>query len=526
MTKPQFNITDLKGQNSNSLFDNDRIIPLIKESGQNYLNQLVKYLSESANCKYAFVGLVAENETHVETKSFYANGSLAKDFIYNLKNTPCENVIKEKACLIKDSVQELYPKDKDLKDLGVESYIGVPLFDIERKPVGIVVLMDDEPFSDVLSTLWLIDILESKTELEIGRLKLKERLVLSRQGYKDVFDNFQDVFFIVYYNDKNEQIDLVMSPSAKKNLGYDLKELKALDFSSLFVRELEREIFYHHIKTEREIKGELHLMENKSGEKLYVEVDCKYIDDNLLPGAKYGIRGVLKDVTKKHKEKLRTEIAFLIAQKSERRLTSVKSLVEFIRQSLMNVVNVSNFYIAIHEKEKNNLFFPIVFDDDSGMLSDSEVRMPFQNSFTELIIRSKKSIIKNKEGLTRVIKTEELNPRGKLPEFYVGVPLKSEGKCFGAMVMQTYDKGDCYSKEDVDLFHFIGTQVAYIIERTLWQEELIKKEEHYRSLIENSSEIFGVVNRFGVVQYMSESTLKITGYSPLSFIGKNIKEIM
>ena len=50
----------------------------------------------------------------------------------------------------------------------------------------------------------------------------------------------------------------------------------------------------------------------------------------------------------------------------------------------------------------------------------------------------------------------------------------------------------------MDLLKFISTQISYILDRAIWQEELIAKEQRYRSLVENSSEIIGIFNMDGV----------------------------
>lgn len=502
-----------------------KVIGLIKKSGQAYLDGLVKCLCNISGYKYAFIGVYDEKEKRVSTLSFIAEGEYLKSFEYEIENTPCEEVAGKKLCVYPENIQNLFPKDNGLKDLDVEGYVGFPLFDLEYRPVGLIVLMDDKPLVDTDKILPLLELFESKTGLEVERLKLKERLIFSYKEYEDVFNNFQDVFFITYYNDKDEQLDLIISPSAEKQLGYGAKDLNDLEFKSLFSKEIEFDLFLEKVKKEQQVKNQLLVFSKKDDDKLYVEIDSELMTTNLIQGASYGLRGVVKDVTKKHKEKLRTEIAFQIAQKAERRLTNLKLLVEFIRDSLMNVVDVSNFYIAIHEEDKDVLYIPVIYDNESSLFG-KETRIPFANSITEYIITSKKTIANDQIGLKKLANKNSLELRGELPEYFVGVPLKSEGKCFGSMVMQNYKSGDGYSKEDVELFQFVATQVSYIIERTLWQEALIKKEEHYRSLIENSSEIFGIVNEKGIIEYMSESTKNITGFSASSFIGKEIRSFI
>ena len=501
-----------------------KTIKLIKRKGHEYLNELVKYLCTQSNVKYAFVGIYDKPNKKLNTHSFYANGDYIKEFQSNLENSPFSIGIEKEYIIHPKDVQQLFPKDKDLEKFGIEGYIGIPLFNLENKPIGLIALMDDKPLNFVEQLIALIEFFGSKTELELGRLALKKQY-LSGHEFKDVFQNYQDAFFMIQYDENDKQTELVLSPSFKNILGYTDREIKTLNFYDIYELSTERERFIQKVIQEQQVKNYPITLKKKDGSLVYVELDCECIFDNLPKNKTHSLRGVIKDVTQQHKENLRTEIAYVIARKSERRLTNVKSLVKFIRTILNEVVDVSSFYIALHDKPKKELYLPAFYDDDSKYIG-KEYRFPFKNSLTEYIIKTNRSIIKDKKGLNELILNKKLKIRGTIPECFVGIPLKSEGKCFGAMVMQSYKQNYHYTKEDIDLFQFVSTQVAYVLERTIWQETLIKKEEHYRSLIENSSEIFGIINTVGIVEYISESTKRITGYNPSEFIGKNIGDFI
>ncbi|MBL4594295.1 MAG: PAS domain S-box protein [Flavobacteriales bacterium] len=520
MYKDSQNINEVDSELTPALIDGG-VAELFKKTGQEYFDALVYYLCEKMSANYAFIGVYNEKNHSVFTKSFYADNSYVKGYEYDLKDTPCSTVIDNELCFYPKDVQQLFPKDEDLKTFRIESYIGLPLFDLDGKPVGIVVVMNNKPIEGVDSLKFVLNLIESKTELELERLLLKEKKGLSQKDFLNVFEHLQDVFFIIHYNENNQQMDLVITPSVQEVLGYSVEEFKSLKFSDLYADPIERIIFLQLIKVEKQVKNYSVTIKNKEGVKLNVELDVEYISENLPKGAVFGLRGVLKDVTKKYKESLRVEMAYLIAEKSQRRLTSIKHLAEFIHNTLEKVMNVSNFYIALHDVDKNELYMP-VFIDEFKIANSSEIRVPFANGLTEYIIKSKNVIVKDKKGLKELIYKEELGLRGELSESYVGVPLKSVGKCFGVMVMQSYKKGYHFSKEDIELLKFISTQVAYVVERTQWQESLIKKEEHYRSLVENSSEIIGIINGGGILEYVSESIYRITGYKSSELVGRNI----
>ena len=505
--------------------DGRNILNLFSMSGQAYFNELVKFLCERTDSTFSFVGVYNTNKQSIKTEAFYANGKFVKEFVYDLIHTPCKEVVGKKMCIFPNNVQDSFPLDEDLKTFGIESYIGLPLFDTESNPVGLVTIMSNKPFTQVEEIQSLLKLIESKTELELERIVLNKKNSLSKRNYIEAFENFQDTFYQVSYDESYKQVNSVISPSAVELLGYSIDELNNLNFNKFYKSQVDRKVLVQKLKKNRYVKNYPVSFKKKDGSIVYVEIDGELIEKNLPEGISFILRGVVKDVTKKFKENLRIDIAYLIAEKSQRRLTEVKSLVKYVHKLLGNIMSVSNFYIAIHDKKKDEIYMPIFYDECSNKLG-AEFRTPFKNSITEHLIHSKKAIIEGKIGLQDIIEKYGLEVRGELPETFVGIPLKSEGRCIGAMVLQSYNNKDKYNKEDVDLLKFISTQISYILDRAIWQEELIAKEQRYRSLVENSSEIIGIFNMDGVFEYVSESVKRITGFDASELIGGNVKEFL
>lgn len=346
---------------------------------------------------------------------------------------------------------------------------------------------------------------------------------LSDNDFLNVFEDFQDIFFI-YYNNLNEQIDLKITPSVNEILGYSLADFEHIMFLDLFSNSSDSEKFIEKIRNEKKIKNYPAIFKNKIGKKINIEIDCTLVTETLPKKTEYLLRGVIKDVTKQFKENLRKEIAYLISEKSQRKVIGIKSLAKLIHHTLNKVVDASNFYIALHDSEKNELYLPIIIDEYLDV--KGEFRIAFENSITAYIITSNQVLILDKIGIKTLIQEKNILVRGEIPEYFVGIPLKSEGKCFGVMVIQTYIENNVFLKEDVELFQFLSTQIAYVIEKSKWEETLIKQEEHYRSLVENSSEIIGVINENGILEYISSSINRITGYKVSELIGKNISNFI
>ena len=65
----------------------------------------------------------------------------------------------------------------------------------------------------------------------------------------------------------------------------------------------------------------------------------------------------------------------------------------------------------------------------------------------------------------RLVAEGEIDIVGEPGNDWVGVPLKADGKSIGALVVQTYEEGQLYTSQDVDLLTFVGQHVASALSR-------------------------------------------------------------
>ena len=68
--------------------------------------------------------------------------------------------------------------------------------------------------------------------------------------------------------------------------------------------------------------------------------------------------------------------------------------------------------------------------------------------------------------------------------------------------------------------------VRYATERGRAMEALERREEHYRSLIENSLDVVSILNFDGTIRYASPSHERILGYSLTELVGQNILSLV
>ena len=144
-------------------------------SGDSFYQHLVTNMAEMFDADYAFIGLLDESDADlVNTYAVYAHGKIVPNISYYLKDTPCLNVVGHVACVYPENVQALFPNDKLLIKMGVESYIGLPLFSTDGKATGLVVVLDSKPMKNTSEMTVVLKIFAERTQAELERKKSNE----------------------------------------------------------------------------------------------------------------------------------------------------------------------------------------------------------------------------------------------------------------------------------------------------------------------------------------------------------------
>lgn len=137
--------------------------------GQEYYQKLVLAISEAANCDYVFIAKIDRNKSLSTILAISAHGKLSENFAYELTHTPCKDVVDSKTCIYESGVTNNFPKDKLLVDMGIEAYIGIPLFDSKQQNEGLLVALHGKPIKNADDILLLFELAASRVAVNIER---------------------------------------------------------------------------------------------------------------------------------------------------------------------------------------------------------------------------------------------------------------------------------------------------------------------------------------------------------------------
>ncbi len=146
-------------------------------TGETFFHSLVAHLVKSLHADYAFVGgLVPGATDRIHTLAVNAQGERSENFEYGLLGTPCHNVVGNETCSYLSAVQAQFPDDHMLQQMGVEAYVGTPLFGAKGEALGLMSVLYRHPVDQEGLIVSTLEIFAARAAAELQRLRTEQAL--------------------------------------------------------------------------------------------------------------------------------------------------------------------------------------------------------------------------------------------------------------------------------------------------------------------------------------------------------------
>ncbi len=166
-------------------------------TGTEFFRTLARQLSVVLGVRCALVGkIIGEAKDRVASVTLYADGRFLDNVEYDLAGTPCWHVVGREMCFYPSGVREAFPEDKLLAEMGIESYLGAPLFDAAGEPLGLICVLHDEVLADPAVAKAVLAVKAPRTGAELERQRAETERRESEERFRLLAENVPGTIYL------------------------------------------------------------------------------------------------------------------------------------------------------------------------------------------------------------------------------------------------------------------------------------------------------------------------------------------
>ena len=283
---------------------------------------------------------------------------------------------------------------------------------------------------------------------------------------------------IVYCN----QSALVLFSALDKNY---LLTKKLSDFVT--PRYKEKLISYLYVVSKSPKSSEKLVVKFKNFMKKTVEIELQHISTSL-DNRNFSLIA-LRDITSDKKKEIvqRTILKILNAGNSA---LSIENLCDHLYKTVVDIIPVKNFYVALYDKPNQMLTFPYYKDDFNSKPPDRK----FANGLTEYVIRTKKTLFLNKDKIIHFIRKGYIASVEVPVTGWLGVPLIIHDDIGGAIVIKEYNEEHLLNEDAKEIMELVSYPISRAIERAIVDDERKKYTEKLQELNNAKDKFFSIIS--------------------------------
>jgi GAF domain-containing protein len=188
---------------------------------------------------------------------------------------------------------------------------------------------------------------------------------------------------------------------------------------------------------------------------------------------------------------------------------SVNQVLEEVWHGVSRLLDTTNFYIALYDRDREEVSFPI---NASESVLDKEIEvMPADQGLTGYIIRTRQPLL-IAEDTERHVKELGLENVGGSSQSYLGVPLILGEQVLGVMAIQSYSRARLYNEHDQGLMMAIASQAAIALQNARLFEQEQQQARETTTLNQIISSATQTLDLRTLLDTVLKQTLEVFGF--------------
>ncbi len=154
------------------------------QTGNEFFQSLVRHLASALPARCAMVSEITDlPESKCRIIAGWNGEEFVSDHPYEVKNTPYHDLLGGMISFYSDGVQDVFPKEIFLKQIGAKSYAGVPFFNSAMEVMGHLVVFDRRAMLDKERTISILRVFAARAGAELERQRAEE--TIKNMAYHD-----------------------------------------------------------------------------------------------------------------------------------------------------------------------------------------------------------------------------------------------------------------------------------------------------------------------------------------------------
>lgn len=306
---------------------------------------------------------------------------------------------------------------------------------------------------------------------------------------QDLVDNTSDLIQLITLDGKF----IFVNKAWRELLGYGADQIASLTLGAVLHPDYVKSTLD---RLQRVQEGEPNpsfetVFRSRDGRTLFLSgsVNCRY--DQGKPTA---FRCILRDITQKIRAEKAQRLYYSIASWTLN-MPNLDDFYQRVHRELGNIIDASNFFIALYDQSKKYLTFPYYVDDSfQGNMRFTKKRLG--SGLTEYTIQANRPLFLRDTDILHLAVENQIDLYGQQqPKLMLTAPLRIGDEITGIIGVKSYNDPNLYGPRDLELLEFISGQVALAIARKQAEAALNKQTARLNAIFNSSTYLIWSVNK-------------------------------
>lgn len=299
----------------------------------------------------------------------------------------------------------------------------------------------------------------------------------AEERYRRIFENAIEGFFESTPAGKF----LTVNPAMARIAGYSspaemIAEIHDIG-KQLYVDPSIREEVKRQLEQNGELNGFECQMPRKDGTNIWISLNARALRD--ASGKIVSHDGTAEDITDRKFAELRRQVSTEIIHALSA-TDNLDELLAMIHGAISKALDADNCFVALHDPASGLFNFEFFRDQFDPPPAPQELG----RGCAAYIFRTGKAELIPPQRFRELASLGEVELEGTPSRSWLGVPLRTPSETIGVLVVQSYERHNAYTEQDLEFLASVGGQIAFAIERKRAEARMRESEARLRVLIE------------------------------------------